>query len=102
MYLRMRFLSPAGQHGPEYLHHLPATFLLISSRHAERKIRPCHGKHIAASGELLTSCLNLVTEPGIMLPFNGLAHKIPELTESHYGPCFCSGHKSILQFSVDS
>ncbi len=24
----------AGQHGPEYLHHLPATFLLISSRHA--------------------------------------------------------------------
>ncbi len=24
----------AGQYGPEYLHHLPATFLLISSRHA--------------------------------------------------------------------
>lgn len=33
MYSRMRFLS-AGKHGPEYLHHLPATFLLISSRHA--------------------------------------------------------------------
>ncbi|VFR99070.1 Uncharacterised protein [Escherichia coli] len=28
--------------------------------------------------ELLTSCLNLVTEPGIMLPFHGLAHKIPD------------------------
>ncbi len=34
-------------------------------------------KHITAP-ELLTSCLNLVTEPGIMLPFNGLAHKIPD------------------------
>lgn len=33
------------------------------------------GKHIAAF-ELLTSCRNLVTEPGIMLPFNGLAHKM--------------------------
>ncbi|EHV93674.1 hypothetical protein ECDEC7B_3107 [Escherichia coli DEC7B] len=37
------------------------------------------GSDIAAL-ELLASCLNLVTEPGIMLPFNGLAHKIPELT----------------------
>ncbi|GDD49351.1 Uncharacterised protein [Escherichia coli] len=35
------------------------------------------GKHIAVL-ELLTSCRNLVTEPGIMLPFNGLAHKIPD------------------------
>lgn len=35
------------------------------------------GKHIAAF-ELLTSCRNLVTEPGIMLPFNGLPHKIPD------------------------
>lgn len=29
------------------------------------------GKYIAVL-ELLTSCLNLVTEPGIMLLFNGL------------------------------
>ena len=35
------------------------------------------GKNITAP-ELLASCLNLVTEPGIMLPFNGLAHKIPD------------------------
>ena len=35
------------------------------------------GKHIAAL-KLLTSGLNLVTELGIMLPFNGLAHKIPD------------------------
>ena len=35
------------------------------------------GKHIAAL-ELLMSCRNLVTEPGIMLLFNGLAHKIPD------------------------
>ena len=31
------------------------------------------GKHITAL-ELLTSCLNLAMEPGIMLPFNGLPH----------------------------
>lgn len=35
------------------------------------------GKHITAL-KLLASCLNLVTEPGIMLPFNGLPHKIPD------------------------
>ena len=35
------------------------------------------GKHITAL-KLLVSCRNLVTEPGIMLPFNGLAHKIPD------------------------
>jgi len=35
------------------------------------------GKHIAAP-ELLTSGLNLVTELGIMLPFNSLTHKIPD------------------------
>ncbi len=58
MYSRMRFLSSAGQHGPEYLHHLPATFLLISSRHAAAEDSTMSwGKHIAAL-ELLTSCLN--------------------------------------------
>ncbi|SVG40595.1 Uncharacterised protein [Shigella sonnei] len=35
------------------------------------------GKHITAF-ELLTACRNLVTEPRIVLPFNGLAHKIPD------------------------
>lgn len=29
-----RLRTSGGQHGPEYLHHLLATFLLISSRHA--------------------------------------------------------------------
>ena len=51
-------------HGPEYLHHLPATFLLISSRHgAAEGFDHVMGKHITAL-ELLTSCLTLVTEPG--------------------------------------
>ena len=68
---------PAGQHGPEYLHHLSATFLLISSRHAAARIRPCHGEahRRARVADVLPQP---VTEPGIMLPFNGLAHKIPD------------------------
>ncbi len=73
MYSRMRFLS-AGQHGPEYLHHLPATFLLISSLHAaaDDSTMSWEAHRRARVADVLPQ---LGRGTGIMLPFNGLAHK---------------------------
>ena len=76
MYSRMRFLSgwPAWSRiSPSFTGDFPAHFIPPCS---SGRFDHVMGKHIAAL-ELLTSCLN-GHGTGIMLPFHGLAHKIPD------------------------